>query len=138
MGRGRGWGPLSQAKPQPRFPWDRTQGSLSAPFPSAEGASPTALTKSQEAQCLQTSLASWGFVVHRLGPPPGGSPQLPSLHVRRPLPLQQPFVPLACSGPRGSAAVLPLTAMQDNYALTFGNSTRKAYGKELDRRSQTL
>ncbi|XP_032722212.1 protein FAM166A [Lontra canadensis] len=27
---------------------------------------------------------------------------------------------------------------QDNYALTFGNSTRKAYGKELGRRHQTL
>jgi len=28
--------------------------------------------------------------------------------------------------------------MQDNYALTFGNSTRKAYQKELERRSRTL
>ncbi|TKC51675.1 hypothetical protein EI555_013245, partial [Monodon monoceros] len=36
------------------------------------------------------------------------------------------------------AAVVPLAAMQDNYALTFGNSTRKACRKELERRSQTL
>uniref|UniRef100_A0A8C9P0H1 Family with sequence similarity 166 member A n=1 Tax=Spermophilus dauricus TaxID=99837 RepID=A0A8C9P0H1_SPEDA len=28
--------------------------------------------------------------------------------------------------------------MQDNYALTFGNSTRKAYRKELERRNRTL
>ncbi|MXQ97889.1 hypothetical protein E5288_WYG003969 [Bos mutus] len=49
-----------------------------------------------------------------------------------------PRVPYACSEPRGSAAALPLTAMQDNYALTFGNSTRKAYQKELERRSRTL
>ncbi|XP_007459000.1 PREDICTED: protein FAM166A [Lipotes vexillifer] len=31
-----------------------------------------------------------------------------------------------------------IPSMQDNYALTFGNSTRKAYQKELERRSQTL
>ncbi|XP_004284990.1 protein FAM166A [Orcinus orca] len=31
-----------------------------------------------------------------------------------------------------------IPAMQDNYALTFGNSTRKACQKELERRSQTL
>lgn len=31
-----------------------------------------------------------------------------------------------------------ISAMQDNYALTFGNSTRKAYQKELERRSRTL
>ncbi|NP_001408827.1 ciliary microtubule inner protein 2A isoform b [Mus musculus] len=31
-----------------------------------------------------------------------------------------------------------IPSMQDNYALTFGNSTRRAYQKELDRRSHTL
>ncbi|XP_008574692.1 PREDICTED: protein FAM166A [Galeopterus variegatus] len=31
-----------------------------------------------------------------------------------------------------------IPSMQDNYALTFGNSTRKAYQKELERRSHTL
>lgn len=31
-----------------------------------------------------------------------------------------------------------LAAMQDNYALTFGNSTRKACQKELERRRHTL
>ncbi|XP_061290265.1 ciliary microtubule inner protein 2A isoform X2 [Bos javanicus] len=31
-----------------------------------------------------------------------------------------------------------IPSMQDNYALTFGNSTRKAYQKELERRSRTL
>ncbi|XP_008702582.1 protein FAM166A [Ursus maritimus] len=31
-----------------------------------------------------------------------------------------------------------IPSMQDNYALTFGNSTRKAYQKELERRHQTL
>lgn len=29
-------------------------------------------------------------------------------------------------------------AMRDDFALTFGNSTRKAYQKELERREQTL
>lgn len=29
-------------------------------------------------------------------------------------------------------------AMQDNYAMTFGNSTRRAYQKEVQRRSQAL
>lgn len=77
--------------------------------------------------------------MHRLGPPLGGDPRLPSLHVHRPLaPAAAPRVPYACGEPRGSAAALPLTAMQDNYALTFGNSTRKAYQKELERRSRTL
>ncbi|KAF0877396.1 F166A protein, partial [Crocuta crocuta] len=31
-----------------------------------------------------------------------------------------------------------IPSMQDNYALTFGNSTRRAYQKELERRNQTL
>ncbi|KAB1280312.1 Protein FAM166A, partial [Camelus dromedarius] len=31
-----------------------------------------------------------------------------------------------------------IPSMQDNYALTFGNSTRRAYQKELERRRQTL
>ncbi|XP_042529222.1 protein FAM166A [Dipodomys spectabilis] len=31
-----------------------------------------------------------------------------------------------------------IPSMQDNYALTFGNSTRKAYQKELERQSHTL
>ncbi|XP_075415863.1 ciliary microtubule inner protein 2A [Tenrec ecaudatus] len=31
-----------------------------------------------------------------------------------------------------------IPSMQDNYALTFGNSTRKAYQKEMERRGQTL
>ncbi|GAB5580269.1 protein FAM166A isoform X1 [Prionailurus iriomotensis] len=31
-----------------------------------------------------------------------------------------------------------IPSMQDNYAMTFGNSTRKAYQKELERRDQTL
>ncbi|EDL93631.1 similar to 4931415M17 protein [Rattus norvegicus] len=31
-----------------------------------------------------------------------------------------------------------IPSMQDNYAMTFGNSTRRAYQKELERRSQTL
>nr|XP_025720641.1 protein FAM166A isoform X2 [Callorhinus ursinus] len=31
-----------------------------------------------------------------------------------------------------------IPSTQDNYALTFGNSTRKAYQKELQRRHQTL
>ncbi|XP_016067732.1 PREDICTED: protein FAM166A-like [Miniopterus natalensis] len=31
-----------------------------------------------------------------------------------------------------------IPSMQDHYAMTFGNSTRKAYQKELERRSQTL
>lgn len=35
------------------------------------------------------------------------------------------------------AAALPLTAMQDKYGLTLGESTRKAYQNELERR-QTL
>lgn len=35
-------------------------------------------------------------------------------------------------------AALPFAAAQDNYALTFGNSTRKAYQKELERRKQPL
>lgn len=43
-----------------------------------------------------------------------------------------------CGKARGSAAAPPLAAMQDNYGLTFGNSTRKAYQKELERRHQTL
>ncbi|KAB0390877.1 hypothetical protein E2I00_003319, partial [Balaenoptera physalus] len=53
---------------------------------------------------------------------------------------QQPLArsPCARGEPKGSAAVVPLAATQDNYALTFGNSTRKAYQKELERRSQTL
>lgn len=35
-------------------------------------------------------------------------------------------------------ATLPFVAMQNNFALTFGNSTRKAYQKEMKRRKQTL
>ena len=35
-------------------------------------------------------------------------------------------------------AALPFAAAQDNYALTFGNSTRKAYQKETERRKQPL
>uniref|UniRef100_A0A8C3WR45 Ciliary microtubule inner protein 2A n=1 Tax=Catagonus wagneri TaxID=51154 RepID=A0A8C3WR45_9CETA len=31
-----------------------------------------------------------------------------------------------------------IPSMQDNYGMTFGNSTRKAYRKELERREQTL
>ncbi|XP_008047760.1 protein FAM166A [Carlito syrichta] len=31
-----------------------------------------------------------------------------------------------------------IPSMQDNYALTFGNSTRRAYQKELERRHRTL
>ncbi|XP_004640416.1 protein FAM166A isoform X2 [Octodon degus] len=31
-----------------------------------------------------------------------------------------------------------IPSMQDNYAMTFGNSTRKAYRKELERRKHTL
>lgn len=38
----------------------------------------------------------------------------------------------------GLSGSLAPAAMQDNYALTFGNSTRKAYWKELERRHQTL
>lgn len=44
-----------------------------------------------------------------------------------------------CRLPRWAlmAAALPLTAMQDKYGLTLGESTRKAYQNELERR-QTL
>ncbi|OBS68965.1 hypothetical protein A6R68_02488, partial [Neotoma lepida] len=51
------------------------------------------------------------------------------------------------TGSNGWGSALPATfvdnqllahSMQDNYALTFGNSTRKAYQKELERRSHTL
>lgn len=31
-----------------------------------------------------------------------------------------------------------LAAMRDSFALTFGNGTREAYRKELERRKQTL
>lgn len=48
-----------------------------------------------------------------------------------------PQRPLTRGGHMKSAATAP-TAMQDNFALTFGNSTREAYQKELQRRNRTL
>ncbi|KAK2120808.1 hypothetical protein P7K49_002194 [Saguinus oedipus] len=45
------------------------------------------------------------------------------------IPFYMGFIPSAPSVP---------AAMQDNYALTFGNSTRKAYWKEQARRDHTL
>ena len=39
---------------------------------------------------------------------------------------------------QGLSCTLSLVAMQDNYAMTFGNSTRRAYQKEMERQHQTL
>lgn len=52
-------------------------------------------------------------------------------------PRSSPVCPMRAVSPGAQQQRCP-SAMQDNYALTFGNSTRKAYGKELERRSQTL
>lgn len=55
---------------------------------------------------------------------PSSSKPVPSIHCAR-------------QGQKLSCSAAP-AAMRDNFALTFGNGTREAYRKELERRKQTL